>query len=234
MTQLNPFSPPFTVGKQQECGCYIDVDGVPHLASWTGEWAVNDFSNTSRLSNFQLSPLKLSPEITSLWRSSKLLGFGTDACIRSEGTDSYPIIKIARPSDKGRQRTEREFRIMRSLSNISAVARVASEPLIDGDGIFGFRLERLDKVSHEELKNRRQEVEDLLKTLHRAGYCHGDCSFSNIMQNKEGRLVLIDLAFAGTLGRKAYDDAPKFMFPEGLFTEEVDWRAVNFWSRLGD
>jgi hypothetical protein len=90
ITQLNPFSPPFPIGKQQECGCYIDVDGVPHLASWTGEWAVSDFSDTSRLSNFQLFPLELSPEITSLWRSSKLLGFGTDACIRSEGTDSYP------------------------------------------------------------------------------------------------------------------------------------------------
>ena len=232
MTKPTPFSPPFPVGAQGY-GCYVDVDGTPHLATWTGDWAVNDFGDTSGLCDFHLSSLELDPEVIKLWNSSQLLGFGADACARLASTGLHPVMKIAHPSDTCRLRIEREFRIMRSLSSTGTVAQVSDEPLMDGDGIFGFWLEKLDAVTHEELKIRHEEVEHLLKTLHAAGYCHGDPSFSNIMQNKEGKLVFIDLAFAGPLGDPVHDDIPVFMFPKRLYTVETDWRAVDFWIKLG-
>jgi hypothetical protein len=38
---MKPFSAPFAIEKKiKRYGCYIEVDGVPHEASWTGDWAV--------------------------------------------------------------------------------------------------------------------------------------------------------------------------------------------------
>ena len=68
---------------------------------------------------------------------------------------------------------------MRDLSDLDADAQIADEPL-----------ERLRFVELEQLQV-CFEVERLLDALD-AVYCHENCSFSNIMQNQEGRLVLID------------------------------------------
>jgi len=231
MVVLEPFSPPFAIEKNSKrYGCYIDIDGVPHEASWTGDWAIFEFTTTSQIPNFQLHPLELPNELLAVWKSSCPLAFGSHASVRSGETDPYPVVKIAHPTPKCRRLVEREFKIMRDLSKLEAVAQVAGEPLTDHDGVFGFRLERLYRVELEDLQLRFQEVEFLLDSLHTAGYCHGDCSFSNIMQNQEGRLVLIDLAFAGPLGSKTPEGFPVHLFPEGLYTVNVDRERVKKWA----
>lgn len=231
MVVLEPFSPPFAIEKKSKrYGCYIDIDGVPHEASWTGDWAIFEFTTTSQIPNFQLHPLELPNELLAVWKSSCPLAFGSHASVRSGETDPYPVVKIAHPTPKCRRLVEREFKIMRDLSKLEAVAQVAGEPLTDHDGVFGFRLERLYRVELEDLQLRFQEVQFLLDSLHTAGYCHGDCSFSNIMQNQEGRLVLIDLAFAGPLGSKIPEGFPVHLFPEGLYTVNVDRERVKKWA----
>jgi hypothetical protein len=120
---------------------------------------------------------------------------------------------------------------MRDLAEVNTVAQVADEPLTDKDGIFGFRLERLYYVELEDLQRRFKEVRCLLETLHDAGYYHGHCSFSNIMQNKEGRLVLIDLAFAGPLGSEIPEDFPKHLFQRGPYTTNLDLDRVEKWAK---
>lgn len=230
---MEPFSPPFAVDKKaKRYGCYIDVDGRPHEASWTGDWAVFDFTDTSHISNFELSPLRLTAEMSNVWKCSKPLAFGSHASVRFEETVPYPVIKIAHPTDKCRRLVEREFNIMRGLSYLDAVARVGGEPLTDQDGIFGFRLERLYRVEFEDLQQRIQEVRKLLESLHGAGYCHGDYSFSNIMQNQEGRLVLIDLAFAGPLGSQIPENFPKHLLPGGRYNTNIDQERMERWGKF--
>jgi predicted unusual protein kinase regulating ubiquinone biosynthesis (AarF/ABC1/UbiB family) len=128
---------------------------------------------------------------------------------------------------------EREFNIMRDLSKLDAVAQVAGEPLTDRDGVFGFRLERLYRIELEDMKLRVQEVQSLLDSLHTAGYCHGDPSFSNIMQNQEGTLVLIDLAFAGSLGSKIPEWLPEWLPKDvlsgDLYTTSIDQEIARGW-----
>jgi len=87
---------------------------------------------------------------------------------------------------------------MRDLSDLDADAQIADEPL-----------ERLRFVELEQLQV-CFEVERLLDALD-AVYCHENCSFSNIMQNQGGRLVLIHLAFAGSFGSAIPEGFPKHL-----------------------
>jgi hypothetical protein len=236
MTSLEPFSPPFAIDKKvKRTGCYMDVDGIPHEASWIGDWTAFDFTDTSLFTDFRLSPLQLSTEIMTIWKGSRHmpLAYGSHASVRSEGMDSKFVVKIAHPNDECRRLVEREFNIMRDLSGLDAVAKVAGEPLTDKDGIFGFRLERLERVELEEFQARLQEVESLLDSLHDVGYCHGDCSFSNIMQNREGKLVLIDMSFSGLLGSDAPEWFPNYMNPGSRYTADIDREMIKRCGNLG-
>ena len=228
---MKPFSAPFAIEKKSKrYGCYIDVDGTPCEASWTGDWAVFDFTDTSLLVDFRLLPLDLTAEMSTIWERSTPLAFGGHASIRLEDVDRYPVVKIAHPSDKCRRLVEREYNIMRDLSGLDAIAKIAGESLVDERGVFGFRLERLHPIELEELQARFQEVECLLDSLQDAGYCHGDCSFSNIMQNQEGKLVFIDLAFAGPLGSDIPEGFPKHLFPGSQYTATIDRERVQKWG----
>jgi hypothetical protein len=51
------------------------------------------------------------------------------------------------------------------------------------------------------------------------------------MQNLEGKLVLIDLAFAGGLGRKVSERFSQRMFPEKMWTIDADWERIGKWGR---
>jgi hypothetical protein len=230
---MKPFSAPFAIEKRiKRYGCYIDVDGVPHEASWTGDWAIFDFTDPSLIVDFRLLPLQLTTEMSTIWKCSRPLAFGGHASVRFEDVDRYPVVKIAHPSDKCRRLVEREYNVMRDLSDLDAVAQVAGEPLADQDGVFGFRLELLHRVELEELQMRFQEVERLLDALHDAGYCHGDCSFSNIMQNQDGKLILIDLAFAGPLGSDIPEEFPKHLFSGSRYTANIDRERIRKWGNL--
>jgi hypothetical protein len=228
MTTMQPFSPPFVIEKKaKRYGCYMDVDGAPYEASWRGNRAIFDFTDTSQISDFNLKLVPQSTELSTVWQSSRQLAFGSHASVRAGETVPFPVVKIAHPINKCRQLIEREFFVMRDLAAVNAVAHVADEPLTDKDGIFGFRLERLYYVELEDLQRRLKEVSGLLETLHDAGYCHGDCSFSNIMQNKEGRLVLIDLDFAGRLGSEIPEGFPKYLLRRGQYTTKIDLDRVE-------
>lgn len=205
------------------------MDGQPHEARWTGDWAVFDFSDTSDIPDFQTHSLQLSAEILDIWSKTRSLAFGTHACIRVDDNHEYPVLKIAHPSDQCRRLIDREYHLMRDLSATGVIAKVATKPLTDENGIFGFRIERLHRIELEELRERAREVEELLKCLHVAGYCHGDWSPSNVMRDQEDCLLLIDLAFAGPLNQSVPGLFPLEIFPMGLFTEAVDNQRLRRW-----
>ncbi|KAI6787100.1 hypothetical protein KC340_g14887 [Hortaea werneckii] len=62
--------------------CYVEVSGRPYEAHWTGDWAVFDFSDTTKLKEFQLTPMALCTEVLELWARTETLAFGAYACVR--------------------------------------------------------------------------------------------------------------------------------------------------------
>ncbi|KAI7460569.1 hypothetical protein KC357_g8935 [Hortaea werneckii] len=230
MEAPRPFSCPFIVDSaRKRNACYVEVSGQPYEAHWTGDWAVFDFSDTTKLKDFQLIPMALSFEVLELWAHTEPLAFGAYACVRLDATARYPVIKIAHPNDQCRQLVHREFEIMQRLYHTGAVAEVAAHPLFDKHGTFGFRLERLYPIYLDELEKRHDEVKELLDTIHAAGYCHGDFSPSNILKTKTGRLLMIDLAFSGLVKDKTPDYFPGYLFKDGVFTETVDHQRLERW-----
>ncbi|KAI7459448.1 hypothetical protein KC353_g1642 [Hortaea werneckii] len=230
MEALRPFSCPFIIDSaRKRNACYVEVSGRPYEAHWTGDWAVFDFSDTTKLKEFQLIPMALSTKVLELWARTETLAFGAYACVRLDAAALYPVVKIAHPNDQCRRLVHREFEIMQRLHHTGAVAEVAADPLVDEHGTYGFRLERLYRIDLDELEKRHDEVKELLNTIHAAGYCHGDFSPSNVLKTKTGRLLMIDLAFGGLVKDKTPDFFPGYLFQDGVFTEAVDYQRLEKW-----
>lgn len=213
---------------------YVEIDGQPKEASWLYKRAGPTLTSTLDLANappvmdLVVRDLQFSDAMSSLWRTSTLLGYGKDACVRLGGGDSiFPVIKLTHPKMECRQRIRDEFETMRRLSHVSFVAKTSPEPLTDEEGIFGFRLELLDKMEWEESTARKEEITISLAELHRAEYCHGDLHFRNVMKRKNGELVLIDFAYAGALGEPVPDHVPRYMNKSRVYHAEADLEHVQ-------
>ena len=81
-----------------------------------------------------------------------MLCYGADSHIRlldqgpASGEEQFPVYKVA-ASDRQRRFIVDEFEILRGLGpNAAPAVRVHSEPLVDGKGIFGFRMEKLEDL----------------------------------------------------------------------------------------
>jgi hypothetical protein len=76
---------PFDIDKNtKRYGCYIEIYSVPHQTSWTGDWGIFDFTDTSQLLDFQLVPLQLTTEMSDVSKSFDPLplAFGSHASVR--------------------------------------------------------------------------------------------------------------------------------------------------------
>jgi serine/threonine protein kinase len=236
MTTSAPFSPTFSNFILPNAGRihqYVEIDSQPKEASWVYKRAGStltfpiDLTKTRPEMDLVITDLQFSDTKSELWRRSKLLGYGSDACVRLEGDSEFPIIKLAHPKPEHRLRIQDEFRVMRKLSHLSFVAKISSEPLTDEEGILGFRLELLDKVEDEEATARKEEILTLLAELHRAGYCHGDLQFRNVMKRKDGDLVLIDFGYAGALGEAVPGHVPRYMNRSRVYRAQPDLDHVE-------
>jgi predicted unusual protein kinase regulating ubiquinone biosynthesis (AarF/ABC1/UbiB family) len=83
------------------------------------------------------------------------------------------------------------------------------------------------------MQARFQEVKRLLDSLHDAGYRHGDCHFSNIMQNRERKLVLIDLALSGPLGSEVPEEFQRCLVRGSRYTADIDREMIKRCGNLG-
>jgi hypothetical protein len=232
MTTTIPFSPPFAGEDRTRDYCFVEVAGQPKEASWwrkRGQAFPPDFTDTGPVLDVVIHDLQFSDTKSDVWRNSTLLGYGSDACVRLQGESerANPVIKLAHPGTERRERIQHEFEVMQRLSHLRFVARIDSEPLRDHKGIFGFRLERLEKVEKEETGARKGEIETMLHQLHQAGYCHGDIHFCNIMKRSDGELVLIDFSYAGALGEAVPDHVPEYMHPGRVYSVKFDLERLQ-------
>lgn len=208
------------------CKCYVDLNNKLYTAFWQSpshEYP-DDFSSV------RMEPVTLSAEAEIAWSKSKLLDFGSSAFVRILDEDSeFPILKIARPDEESREMIKREHDILKRLfqAGFSSMPRFDPTPLEDAEGIFGFRMERLFNLDY--LNAYSEDARKAVKELHSIGYSHSDLHSSNIMVDEQGKLVMIDFAFAGVLG-EPLPAAPYFRIlplKGGVFNKSLDEEGLD-------
>jgi len=83
---------------------------------------------------------------------------------------------------------------------------------MESDETVGFRLEMLTFLPVSEVMQRSAEVRSAVRSLHEAGFCHGDLTPSNVMQRDDGGIVLIDFGYAGETGKEVAQCIPDWVY----------------------
>lgn len=182
--------------------------------------------------NAVVNAVSVSCAMAETWAESTLVDYGADACIRCTHADDLPMIKIALPDKTARLRLRYEFDITRQLADGSLpVAKVGTDPLIDGDGMYGYRLEALRKITACELNRYSEKTRAAISYFHTEGFSHGDLSPSNVMRNYKDDVVLIDCGFSGLIGTEIPDHIPQWVYEGNVFQPKADEiKLLKFFS----
>lgn len=202
-----PISPPVEAADDLYYSSrYVDFEPRVYQIYWT------DTPHYPNLSNFPvidgtIRSVTLSERMAMAVAPSALINYGTDGCVRCSHLDPLPIVKISHPNNKSRLRIQHEYKILKEMKSRSlSVPSFAKEPLIDEEGIFGYRMELLFPIDLYDLEAVSEELGAIIDRVHGCGLPHGDLNPSNIMRNASGDIVLIDPSFAGPLGQEIPDD----------------------------
>jgi tRNA A-37 threonylcarbamoyl transferase component Bud32 len=114
------------------------------------------------------------------------------------------------------------------------ITKMDDHPLLDDQGIFGYRLEYLFCLEKNELLQRLPEIRQAVQQLHEAGFSHGDLSQSNVMKNKGGAIVLIDFGYAGKIGTQVPSSVPRWVYENAVVTVDADLQALERLSELSE
>jgi hypothetical protein len=195
----------------------IDFQRQEYRVCWRGSWRdVPDLTSFSPTPGSTVTHIPHSPEVAEVWARSHAVRYGADSHIRlldqhhngyegppiaRDGVDDekFPVCKLA-GDDRQRRFIVDEFEILRDLGAKGApVVRVHPEPLVDGEGMFGFRMEKLTAIGPDAVID-KGELTKCLEQIHHKGVVHNDFHSSNVMLNSEGRLVVIDFGRSGHVG----------------------------------
>jgi len=196
MSSIDIVSPPMSSGRPTTYKCFVEANNQLCEVEWQGD---------SKHPNFNGLPLRrveLSSEMKSTWSRTRHLAYGANAFVRTFDEGPFPVVKIAQPSAQSRLYIRHEWAFLQRVRHLPNVVKFHPEPLVDGEGIYGFRMEKLSKIDFQNLAARYEEVREAMRNLHSHGFCHGDLNPSNVMVNEEGEVVLIDFAFAGVIGER--------------------------------
>jgi len=142
----------------------LDFDGHEYLLQWDGDWnQIADLIQFPSVPNGTTNPVAHSPETDEIWKASDVLGslgFGADAHLRElrNSNDEFPVCKVAINAHQRRLLYD-EFLILRVLSaHDLPVVRTYSEHLVDEEGIFGYRMQKLVNIN---MDNAAEYVPDI-------------------------------------------------------------------------
>jgi len=184
----------------------VDFNRQEYRICWTGNWRQQpDTTNFPRLpeSDVSVMPIQHEPQVQELWAKSTAICYGADSHLRIlDQSDGYPICKVAATMQQRRMVVD-EFHILQFLSAKGApVVLVHPQPLIDSEGMFGFRMEQLFKIELGDLRNRQADILEAMAELHKNHVVHNDFHPGNILSRSDGSLVIIDFGRSGYVGHK--------------------------------
>lgn len=205
----------------------IEYRGAEYVLPWP------DTARYPRLENFDdfkndMIGIDHSPEEDNIWRRSTLISYGVYAQVRQlNGETDFPIVKIASKHVDARKHIQNEFDLLTTLCQITTVVKIHGVALVDNQGIFGFRMEKLDEISIEDRLKYIGQVRDAVEEVHKAGVAHCDLSFSNIMKRKQ-KVKLIDFGLSGKLGETIAHYHPlRRFFGIDVFSISIDDEKVD-------
>jgi tRNA A-37 threonylcarbamoyl transferase component Bud32 len=232
----NFISPPSRAEEAGYYTCIIEYRNKPYSITWSGSAKQPDITQLSA-NDRKCEQVDLGLEMSDIWSDSMFVNYGADAILRCSHLSPYPIIKLAHDGEEFRLRVQHEFEIIQDMSRNAMslpIPKVDDNPLLDNQGIFGYRLEHLFCLEKNELLRHLPEVREAVQQLHEAGFSHGDLSQSNIMKNKEGGIVLIDFGYAGKTGTQAPSSVPQRVYEDAVVTVEADQQALERLSELSE
>lgn len=211
----------------------IDFGRQEYRVSWQGDWRnFPELTSFPKVPGATVTSIPHSPEVDELWAKSRVLCYGADSHIRildqgsASGEEQFPVCKVA-VNDNQRRFIVDEFKILRDLGSKSApTVRVHPEPLVDGKGIFGFRMERLLAISQNTAINKSDLVK-CLQEIHRWKIVHNDFHRMNVMINKNGQLAVIDFGRSGLVGKKIPIEKRSPWWRAELYSFDADYISLN-------
>ncbi|KAK5702446.1 hypothetical protein LTR17_022301 [Elasticomyces elasticus] len=96
------------------------------------------------------------------------------------------------------------------------VPKYDSEPLIDKEGIYGYRMQKLHPLDFEKTGQYLSQVAAVLDKVHAMQFSIGDLHPGNVMLNDNGDIILIDLSYAGRLDHAIPPHIPEHVYGEAL------------------
>ena len=221
-SQAQPISPPVNAAGKSQYSYYVDFQSRIYQIYWTNTL---QHPNLSRFPTIDGTAhlVMLSDKMAKVWAASKLLNYGTDGCIRCLHLEPLPIIKIAHPNRLSRLRVQHEFEMLKEMKHCSLpIPSFGHEPLIDDEGIFGYRMELLFPIDFSDVSAVSEDLKAIVSRVHDCGFSHGDLNPSNVMRNSSGSLVLIDPSFSGPNGRLVPDHIPSSQYKGTTFCTTTD------------
>lgn len=217
--EAKPITPPQSAGVRGSYQCIVDYNHKPFSITWSGS---SEYPNLARFpsldKNVDVSSVYQSSEIAAIWRDSTIMDYGSHASIRITKDGRFPILKLAHSDELSIKLIQHEFDVLAELAKLGLpVVKFGQQPILDNGVTCGYRMEKLSKLEPSEFRSRTDDIKQTLDRLHSAGFSHGDFSPSNILTNEGGRLILIDLSFAGRLGSAVPSFFPSWVYTDGVY-----------------
>lgn len=228
-------SPPERADEHGHYKCIVEYSEKVYTITWSGSADYPDVTEFPNEAENRCEEAVFQPAKQEIWSSSKLVDFGADAVLRCSHEGPYPIIKLAHPGDEFRLRIQHEFDIMQAMATVEPalpVPKIDQESLSDEQGIFGYRLQHLNKLEQDELGRRLSDVKDAIRCLHGAGFSHGDLNQSNVMKDNQGSMVLINFGCAGKIGKESSKSVPTWVYPDLLVSTDTDLISFERLSKI--
>ncbi|GAB1735531.1 hypothetical protein NU219Hw_g4109t1 [Hortaea werneckii] len=227
-SSANPISPPDGVAGEPYY-CYVDFQRRIYEVSWTNKAQYPDLSSFPEVEG-TVHTVPLSDEVTKAFAESVLLNYGTDGCVRCSHLEPLPIIKLAHPNNLSRLRIQHEFEMLKEMRRHSLPVPIFDDnPMIDKEGIFGYRMEQLFPIDLSNTQAISDDLKTIVSQLHSSGFSHGDLNPSNVMRNGNGSLVLIDPSRGGPLGQVVPHYVPSYQYEGTIFSTTTDEKYLKMY-----
>jgi hypothetical protein len=235
--EASPISPPYWCPKSHRYAIRIEFQTQEFVLKWDRAGWRPSLSRFPELENgVSIEEVEHSGEEQSIWKRSKLHAYGSYGHVREAISSDGHIFtyKIAHNTPQSRQLIQNEFSILTNLSSQDLpIVRVYEPACKDENGLFGFRMEKLHKISPDRIPHHYEDIERAVHQLHKKNYVHADLTISNIMADDQGQIRLVDFGHAGKLGDPLPHDHPRRVFEKWqAFELDIDLIALDKLRKL--